>query len=271
MKIAFKIFGVVVVLYFILSLVSNFIVNPNWHWDIVGDYILNESVIDGVIWTLILTVSSMILAIILAIGLALMRISDSKFAQSFSYGYIWFFRGTPVYTQLIFWGLITVLFPKFALGVPFTDIEFFSFDSRTIFTALVAAILGLALNESAYLSEIFRSGLLSVSKGQHEAGASLGLSKMKTMLLIVAPQSLKVIIPPTGNEAISMLKTTSLVVAVPFTMELTYIQSSIANHFFLPVPLLIVAALWYLFITTILMIGQYFIEKKFGKGLVVSG
>lgn len=271
MKVALKILGILLVVYILLSLISNLIYNENWHWDIVGQYLFDPLIISGVMWTLLLTISSMIFGSILAMILALMRISSSKTLQSISYSFIWFFRGTPIYTQLIFWGLITVLFPQIALGIPFTDITFFSFDSGYFFTAALCAVIGLSLNEAAYLSEIFRSGILSVPEGQAQAGKAIGLQDNVIMQKIIIPQSLKVIIPPTGNEAISMLKTTSLVVAVPFTMELSYIQSQIANHLFLPVPLLIVAAFWYLLITSLLMVVQHFIEKKYGKGILVAG
>ena len=143
----------------------------------------------------------------------------------------------------------------------------FSVDTSVIVTTTVGAILGLGLNESAYLAEIFRAGLKSVDRGQMEAAEALGMRKSKVMWRIILPQAMRVIIPPTGNETIGMLKTTSLVLAVPFTLDLTFVTGAIANRIYLPIPLLIVAAFWYLLITSILMVGQHFVERHFGKGV----
>jgi len=159
-----------------------------------------------------------------------------------------------------------VLYPKLSAGVPFGP-ELFSVDTSTIVTATVAAILGLGLNESAYLAEIFRAGLKSVDRGQMEAAEALGMGKTKIMWRIILPQAMRVIVPPTGNETIGMLKTTSLVLAVPFTLDLTFATNTLANRTYLPVPLLIVAAIWYLVITSLLMVGQHFIEAYYGKGV----
>jgi polar amino acid transport system permease protein len=257
---AIIIVGVLVL--FLQSLVTN----PNFRWDIVGTYILDTKVVQGVGWTLLLTVASMVLAIVLAILLAFMRQSDNPVFRWSSWVWVWFFRGTPVYTQLIFWGLVSVLYPKISAGVPFGP-ELFSVDTSTVITALAAAILGLGLNESAYLAEIFRAGLKSVDRGQMEAAEALGMGKTKIMWRIILPQAMRVIVPPTGNETIGMLKTTSLVLAVPFTLDLTFATNTLANRTYLPVPLLIVAAIWYLVITSLLMVGQHFIEAYYGKGV----
>jgi polar amino acid transport system permease protein len=240
--------------------------NPNFRWDIVGTYILDTKVVQGVGWTLLLTFASMLLAIILAILLAFMRQSENPVFRWSSWTWVWFFRGTPVYTQLVFWGLISVLYPKITAGIPFGP-EWFSVDTSSVITFLVAAILGLGLNESAYLAEIFRAGLKSVDRGQEEAAQALGMGKAKIMWRIVLPQAMRVIVPPTGNETIGMLKTTSLVLAVPFTLDLTFATNTLANRTYLPVPLLIVAAIWYLVITSLLMVGQHYIEAYYGKGV----
>jgi polar amino acid transport system permease protein len=257
---ALIILGVLVL--FLQSLVTN----PNFRWDIVGTYILDTKVVQGVGWTLLLTVASMVLAIVLAILLAFMRQSENPVFRWSSWVWVWFFRGTPVYTQLIFWGLIAVLYPKISAGVPFGP-ELFSVDTSAIVTATAAAVLGLGLNESAYLAEIFRAGLKSVDRGQMEAAEALGMGKTKIMWRIILPQAMRVIVPPTGNETIGMLKTTSLVLAVPFTLDLTFATNTLANRTYLPVPLLIVAAIWYLVITSLLMVGQHFIEAYYGKGV----
>lgn len=183
-----------------------------------------------------------------------------------SWFYIWFFRGTPVYTQLVFWGLFAVLFPRITIGIPFTSVEFWSIDSQSVITAFNAAWLGLALNEAAYLAEIVRAGLDAVDPGQREAAKALGMNRPLIMRRIILPQAMRIIIPPTGNEFIGMLKTTSLVNAVPFTLELQFATTAIANRLYKPIPLLIVACLWYLLITSILMVIQSMLEKHYGRG-----
>ncbi|WP_255771620.1 amino acid ABC transporter permease [Pseudarthrobacter sulfonivorans] len=256
----------VVIIGVLILVLQSLFTNPNFHWDTVGTYILDVNVVQGVGWTLLLTAASMILAIVLAILLAFMRQSDNPVFRWSSWVWVWFFRGTPVYTQLIFWGLVSVLYPKISAGVPLGP-ELFSVDTNTVITALAAAILGLGLNESAYLAEIFRAGLKSVDKGQMEAAEALGMGKAKIMWRIILPQAMRVIVPPTGNETIGMLKTTSLVLAVPFTLDLTFATNTLANRTYLPVPLLIVAGIWYLVITSVLMVGQHYIEAYYGKGV----
>ncbi|MET3812549.1 amino acid ABC transporter permease [Arthrobacter sp. UYEF3] len=258
--------GGVIVLLLATLLVQSLVTNANFRWDIVRTYILDVLVVQGIAWTLLLTVLSMVLAMVLAILLAFMRESDNPLFRYVSWVWVWFFRGTPVYTQLVFWGLLAVLYPKMALGVPFGP-ELFSFATQDLVTAAVAAVLGLGLNESAYLAEIFRAGLKSVDNGQMEAAEALGMRKSKIMWRIILPQAMRVIVPPTGNETIGMLKATSLVLAVPFTLDLTFVTNAIANRTYLPVPLLIVAAIWYLVITSLLMVGQHFIERHYGKGV----
>jgi polar amino acid transport system permease protein len=179
--------------------------------------------------------------------------------------YLWVFRGTPVYTQLVFWGLISVLYPQLGIGIPFGP-EFASFQTTEVITFFVAAVIGLSLNEAAYMAEIVRAGILSVSEGQTEAAAALGMRRGHIMRRIVLPQAMRVIIPPTGNELISMLKTTSLVVAVPLTTDLYSSAREIGIRLFQPLPLLICAAIWYLAITSVLMVGQYYLERYFARG-----
>lgn len=263
-----RIVAAIILLYLAVCLVDGMRTNENYHWDVVGQYIFDSRIMESLVWTLILTVSSMVLGIVLAVILSLMRESRNPVNASVANVWIWFFRGTPVYTQLLFWGLFAVLYPKFTLGLPFGGPTFVSVDTQQFYNAGVAAILGLGLNESAYLAEIFRAGFQSVPAGQLEAADALGLPRQQAMRRIVLPQAMRVIIPPTGNEAIGMLKTTSLVLAVPFTLEITYVTNSIANRLYLPIPLLLVAATWYLVITSILMVGQYFLERHFGKGVV---
>ncbi|WP_341728395.1 amino acid ABC transporter permease [Brooklawnia sp.] len=254
-----------IVIFLALGLVSSLIENKNFRWDVVAQYLFDPRVVAGVGWTLLLTVAAMLLGIVLAVATAIMRMGTNPILRGVSWAYIWFFRGTPVYTQLVFWGLLAVLYPRISVGIPFGP-EFFSLSTKDIVNAMVAAILGLGLNEGAYLSEIVRSGLNSVDKGQWEAATALGMKRSTVLRRIIIPQAMRVIVPPTGNETISMLKTTSLVLAVPFMLELTFVTNAIGNKNFLPVPLLIVAAMWYLFITSVLMVGQHRLETYYGRG-----
>ena len=254
-----------IVLVLFAMLVHGLLTNPNYRWDVVAEYLFDARVLSAVGWTLILTVAAMALGILLAVTTAIMRMGTNPILRGVAYVYIWFFRGTPIYTQLVFWGLVAVLYPRLSLGIPFGP-EFFVFNTQDVINATVAAILGLGLNEGAYLSEIVRGGLNSVDKGQWEASTALGMKRSTTLRRIVIPQAMRVIVPPTGNETISMLKTTSLVLAVPFSLELTFVTNAIGNKTFLPVPLLIVAATWYLFITSVLMVGQAKLERYYGRG-----
>lgn len=253
----------VIVLALFALFVRDMFTNENYRWDVVAQYLFDPRVVSAVGWTLTLTVAAMALGILLAVTSAIMRMGTNPILRGVSYLYIWFFRGTPIYTQLVFWGLIAVLYPR--IGVPFGP-EWLQFDTQDVINATVAAVLGLGLNEGAYLSEIVRGGLNSVDKGQWEAATALGMKRSTTLRRIVIPQAMRVIVPPTGNETISMLKTTSLVLAVPFSMELTFVTNAIGNKSFLPVPLLIVAAIWYLSITSILMVGQARLERYYGRG-----
>jgi polar amino acid transport system permease protein len=251
----------VIVVLLAAMLIQGLITNPRLDWPTVWKYLFNENVLEGIRYTLELTVISMVVAIILSVILAIMRKSINPVLRGVSWFFIWFFRGTPVYTQLIFWGLFAVLIPKISLGIPFTSVEFWSIDSNVVVTAFNAAWIGLALNEAAYLSEIVRAGLEAVDPGQTEAAKALGMNRTLIMRRIVLPQAMRIIIPPTGNETIGMLKTTSLVTAVPFTLELQF-----ANRIYKPIPLLLVACFWYLLITSILMVVQSRLEAHFGKG-----
>ncbi len=248
--------------------VHGLITNKTFGWPTVGKYLFSKPVLSGVGWTLWLTVASMAIAVVLAVLLAVMRRSDNPVTRSVSWFYIWLFRGTPIYTQLVFWGLISVLYPRLSVGVPFGP-ELWAFDTKSLVTASRGALLGLALNEAAYLAEIVRAGLQSVDHGQHEAARALGMKEGTILRRVVLPQAMRVIVPPTGNETISMLKTTSLVLAVPFTLDVTYATSAIGNRIFQPVPLLMVAGFWYLGVTSVLMVGQYYLERYYGRGFDV--
>ncbi|OKL50061.1 amino acid ABC transporter permease [Boudabousia marimammalium] len=245
--------------------INGLVTNEKYRWDVVAQWLFAPTIVRGVLDTLLLTVLAMLLGIVLAITAATMRQSTNPIMRSVAWVYIWFFRGTPIYTQLIFWGLLPTLYSQMSLGIPFGP-EFFVFDTQTVFTAFVSAVIGLGLNEGAYLAEIVRTGLNSVDKGQTEAAQALGMKHSTILWRIIIPQAMRVIVPPTGNETISMLKTTSLVVAIPVTTELTFAASRVGQRLYMPLPMLIVAALWYLAITSILMVGQHYLESYYGRG-----
>ena len=208
----------------------------------------------------------MAIGIVLGVLLAVMRLSPNPLVSGAAWVYIWFFRGTPVLVQILLWYNIAALYPKFSVGIPFGP-TFFHFTATTVITPFVAGMLGLGLNEGAYMAEIVRAGIISVPEGQTEAAQSLGMRRLQTIRRIVLPQAMRVIVPPTGNETISMLKTTSLVsvIALPHP-ELLYAAQLIYSVNYLTIQLLIVASLWYLIVTTVLTIGQYYLERRYARG-----
>ncbi|MGH3320207.1 MAG: amino acid ABC transporter permease, partial [Streptosporangiaceae bacterium] len=210
--------GVVLVL--LAMLIHSLVTNPRFHWDVVGQYFTAPSIMIGAGRTVELTVICMAIGIVGGIILAVMRLSPNPVLSGISWIYIWFFRGTPLLVQILFWGFIAALYPRLSIGIPFGP-EFYAFDATSLITPFIAAILGLALNEAAYMAEIARAGILSIDEGQTQAAQSLGMSRSLTMRRIILPQAMKVIIPPTGNETISMLKNTALVSVVAYA-ELLY-------------------------------------------------
>jgi polar amino acid transport system permease protein len=193
-----------------------------------------------------------------------MRLSANPLLSGASWAYIWFFRGTPVLVQLLFWYNLAALYPQVSLGIPFGP-AFVHGSANSLITALTASILGLGLNEGAYMAEIVRAGILSVDHGQVEAAQALGMTRAVTMRRIILPQAMRVIIPPTGNETISMLKTSSLASVITVT-ELLYAVQLIYSVNFKTIPLLLVASLWYLIATSVLTIGQYYVERHYARG-----
>ena len=246
-------------------LVHGAVTNREFRWGTVGTYLFDERVSRAALETLRLTVLAMLVAVVLGVVIAVMRLSPNPILSGVAWLYLWVFRGTPVYTQLVFWGLVGVLYPRIGFGIPFGP-QLVELDTSELIGPFMAALIGLALNEAAYMAEIVRGGILSVDEGQGEAASALGMRSRTIMRRIVLPQAMRVIIPPTGNEVISMLKTTSLVVAVPYSLELYSRTRDIAVRIFQPVPLLIVAAIWYLTMTSVLMVGQFYLERHFARG-----
>ena len=253
-----------VVFLVVAALIRSVITNHRFGWGVVGDYLFSSRVLHGLVVTLELTVVSMVVGIVIGVVLAVMRLSPNPLISGSSFFYIWLFRGTPVLVQLLFWNFISALYPTIDLGIPFGP-SFIHADANQLITPFTAAVLGLGLNEGAYMAEIVRAGILSVDEGQTDAAHALGMTRLKTMRRIVLPQAMRVIIPPTGNETISMLKTSSLVSVIAYT-ELLYTVQLIYAANYRQIPLLIVASIWYLFITTILSIGQYYLERRYGRG-----
>ncbi|MHA3021123.1 amino acid ABC transporter permease [Mycobacterium sp. BMJ-28] len=240
--------------------------NDAYRWSVYRKYLFDQRLLEGAWNTLQLTIYAMVLAILLGIVLAVMRLSPNPVFRWVSWVFLWIFRGTPVYVQLVFWGLFPTIYKNLQLGIPFGP-TFFTFNLQSLSIPFLLAVIGLGLNEGAYMAEIIRAGISSVPEGQSEASTALGMSWGMTMRRTVLPQAMRVIIPPTGNEIISMLKTTSLVTAVPYSYDLYGIAvRDIGGRIFEPVPMLMVAATWYLAVTSLLMVGQFYLERYFSRG-----
>ncbi|MFJ4469125.1 amino acid ABC transporter permease [Streptomyces sp. NPDC089424] len=229
------------------------------NWGAIPDYFFDNRVLEGVGNTLLLTVLSMVIGIVGGIMLAVMRLSHNPVTSSIAWFYIWFFRGTPVLVQLIVWFNLGLVFEYINLG-PFYRDEWSDF-----MTPLLTVLLGLGLNEAAYMAEICRAGLLAVDEGQTEAAHALGMSHAKTLRRIVIPQAMRVIVPPTGNEVINMLKTTSLVSVVQYS-ELFRVAQDIGQTSGAPAEMLFLAAAWYLLLTSVFSVGQYYLERYYARG-----
>ncbi|WP_036726067.1 amino acid ABC transporter permease [Patulibacter minatonensis] len=256
-----------IVLVFVASLLSSAIRNDNFKWDVVGDYLFADRVLRGLWLTIWLSTVAVVLGIALGTLLAVMRLSDNPVLRWVSLAYIWFFRGTPVYVQLLGWSFIGALYSTISFGVPFGGPVLVSANGNDLITPITAAILGLGLNLAAYQAEIVRAGLLSVDEGQVESAKALGMTGAQSMRRIVLPQAMRVIIPPTGNQAIDMLKTSSLVATIGVADLLYSVQLIYAQNY-QQVPLLVAACIWYLLMTSILSIGQYYLERHYAAGNV---
>ena len=259
----------VVVVVLAAMFVHTLFTNANFQWSTVFGYFGSASILTGLRNTVVLTVIAMLVGLVFGVVLALGKDSRNPVVSTACSLYIGFFRGTPLLVQLIFWFNLAALYPVLSLGIPFGP-SFVTLNANTLITSFVAAILGLGLNEAAYMAEIVRAGLQSVDHGQTQAAQALGMTQRQIFRRIVLPQAMRVIIPPTGNETISMLKTTSLVsvIALP---ELLYAAQIIYSRTYEVIPLLITASLWYLILTGILSIGQHYLERHFQRGDMRSG
>ncbi|WP_369047362.1 amino acid ABC transporter permease [Sinomonas sp. P10A9] len=244
-------------------------VNQRYHWDVVVSYLFAPQIMTGAGLTILLTVVSMSVGISLGTVLAIMRLSANPIVKTISRAYIWFFRGTPLLVQLIFWYNIAALYPVIAVGLPFGGPSVVIGSANVLVSPLGAALLGLSLNEAAYMAEIIRGGIGSVDKGQYDAARALGMNGNKLMSRVILPQAMRVVLPPTGNQVISMLKGTALVSVLAISDLLYSAQIIYANNY-QTIPLLIVASLWYLLMTTILSFFQTRLERRYGRGFDVS-
>ncbi|WP_082914395.1 amino acid ABC transporter permease [Microbacterium sp. H83] len=257
--------GGVLVSVLVVFLLIDVATNPRFGWPVVGAYLFDPQVLQGMLLTLLLTVVSMTAGIILGVVLAIMRVSGNPVLASVSSLYVWFFRGTPLLVQLIFWYNIAALYPVIALGLPFGGPSIVLGSANVLITPLGAALLGLSLNEAAYMAEIIRSGISSVDEGQLDAGRALGMTRSKLLRRVILPQAMRVVIPPTGNQVISMLKGTSLVSVLAIS-DLLYAVQSIYSLNYEVIPLLLVACIWYLVMTTVLSAVQSRLEERYGRG-----
>ncbi|MGW6659557.1 amino acid ABC transporter permease [Rhodococcus sp. NPDC055024] len=250
----------VVLLALVALMLQSVFTNPRFGWETVWMYARDVSILNGLLVTLGLTAICMLIGILLGTVIAVMRLSSNPVARTVAFGYVTFFRGIPVLVQLLLWFNLAALYPTISFGIPGLHL-----NSNEIVSPMLAAILGLGLNQGAYMSEIVRAGILSVDEGQSRAAAALGITRLHAMRRIILPQAMRVIIPPTGNETIGMLKTTAIVsfIAVP---DLLYSTQIISARTFETIPMLMVASIWYLLVTSILAVGQNYLERKFKKG-----
>lgn len=256
----------IIVLVISASVIRFVVTDSAIEWHVVGHFMFNSLILHGVLYTMLVSVLAMALGIILGVIAAVMRLSPNPILKSVSWLYIFFFRGTPLLVQIVFWFNIEALFPHsiISIGIPFGP-GLIHPDANAIISVFVAALLGLGVNEGSYMAEIVRAGIISVPEGQGEAAASLGMSRTQIMRKIILPQAMRVILPPTGNEFIGMLKNSSLASEIAFT-ELFFEGSAIYSTNFKTIQLLIVESVWYLAMTTVLYVFQYFLERKYGQG-----
>lgn len=263
----------------VAMMLSSFITNPRWDWGFAFQIMNQSPVLEG-LWkgTIIGTVGAMILGVSLGIVIAVMRLSDNPVLKWVAFAYTWFFRAIPRYVLLAIIGSgVGYLYSELRIGFPFgqqfaqalglsSDLTFIGINVNTLSNSIIAGIIGLGLSEAAYMAEIARAGILSVDKGQAEAAQALGMPEGKAMLRIILPQAMRVIVPPTGNETIAMVKDTSLLTAIPIIAELFYQTSTIGTRTLKIMPGFVAATLWYLIVCSVLMVGQYYLERHFGRG-----
>ncbi|MFJ7996356.1 amino acid ABC transporter permease [Streptomyces sp. NPDC096310] len=244
--------------------VNSVIRNERFQWGVVGRYFTTPAVLDGLLLTLWLTAAVMVLGFLIGTALAVMRLSANPVLNTLSWGYIWIFRATPLLVQLLFWFNIGALYPTLGLGIPFGP-EFLTFKTVNLFGPTLTAVIGLTLHEAAYAAEVVRGGILSVDAGQTEAAASLGLSRWRVLRRVIVPQAMRSIVPTAGNMLIGTLKGTSII-SVLAVQDLLYSVQLVYNRTYQIIPLLMVATLWYVLVTTVLSVAQFFVERHYARG-----
>jgi polar amino acid transport system permease protein len=254
------------------------VTNKSFQWRFMVDNMFRPPVMEGVRGTILLTVFSMLIGVVLGITIAIMRLSSNPILSGMAFLYTWFFRAVPRLVLAVLFGGLGTLWPRIGLGLPFDTYigrlfgihdlhaRIFDVNANNLLSGFVAGMLALALSEAAYMAEIVRAGIQSVDVGQGEAAEALGLTRGQTLRRVVLPQAMRVIVPPTGNETIAMLKDTSLVAYTPVTTELFFQLQAVGHRTFQVFPMLVAACLWYLFLSSILMVVQYFVERHFSRG-----
>ncbi len=244
--------------------------NPNLNHRTIGHFLLSEAILHGLTVTIELAVISQAAGTLLGLIIALLRGSHNPVSRTVGSVYVWFFRGTPLLVQILIWGNFALFYKHITIGIPGTSLVLANYNTNHVLTTFVASLLALSLNEAAYMAEIIRSGLLSVDPGQREAARAMGLSPVQTLRKVVLPQALRVIIPPSGNQFINMLKMTSLVSVIAGGDLLTQAENISAANL-RTMELLIVASAWYLLVTTVASIGQALLERRFNRGHSPAG
>ncbi|GAA1233185.1 MULTISPECIES: amino acid ABC transporter permease [Streptomyces] len=239
----------------LLALAANSVIrNDAFQWDVVADYFTSASVLRGLGLTLWLTALVMALGFALGTLLAVMRLSANPVLRAVSWGYVWLFRSMPILVQLLFWFNIGALYPHI-LGIRTVD----------LFGPITVAIIGLTLHEAAYAAEVVRGGILSVDRGQIEAAQALGLSRLRRWRRIILPQAMRSIVPPAGNMLIGTLKGTSIV-SVIAVQDLLYSVQLVYHRTYQVIPMLLVATIWYVVVTSLLSAGQFYVERHYARG-----
>ena len=247
-----------------VAVVASIATNPRFGWDVIGSYLFDPAVLRGLGTTLLLTVESTVLGLVLGVVVAVMRLSPIPALAVPAWLFAQFFRGTPLLVQIIFWYNLAALYPRVGLVVPGAG-TLFDLDVNQLIAPLTAGLLALGLNEGAYMSEIIRAGIIGVDRGQADAARSLGMRPGQVLARVVMPQAMRTILPPMGNEIIGLLKGTSLVSVIAVS-ELLFSVQAIYSQNLQTIPLLIVASIWYLVVTAIMSVGQFQLERHFGRG-----
>jgi polar amino acid transport system permease protein len=273
--------AVAVLLVVMAMFVHMLVTNQAFRWSFMWRNMFTAPVLEGVRTTLELTVLAMVIGIVFGIVLAVMRLSPNPILSGVSWAYTWFFRAVPRIVLALLFGNLGILYARLEVGLPFDrqlaallgvhlNGRIFGLPARDVLSGFIAGMLALALSEAAYMAEIVRAGVQSVDPGQTEAAAALGMTRGKALRRIVLPQAMRVIVPPTGNETIAMLKDTAVVAYVPVTNELFFQLSAIGSRTFQVFPMYVAACLWYVALTSVLLVGQHFVERRFSRGRSTS-